>query len=439
MEEKAIDRPMTFVATGDSFITRRLPSRDADSFVGVSNLIRQADVRFTNLEVTLESAEGTPSALSGGTWAVASPDVLQDIQAYGFNMIAWANNHTLDYLYSGLQATARYLDRYGFLHAGVGHNLAEASAVKYLETVAGRVAIIAATSTFHEFWLAGEQRPDMKGRPGINSLRYQATHTLSAPRLEQLKAIAETVGINAKKNLARLEGFSPASDSNVFEFGDYRFMAGEKEGRSTVPHEGDLLRMLARIEEAKGQADYVLVSIHAHEMDGEAKEKPAEFLKTFARRCIDQGAHAVIGHGPHIVRGIELYKNRPIFYSLGNFIFQNDTVSRLPADFYEKYGMGHYDHISAVLDKRSNHDTKGLGADPRVWSSVIPYWTMHNGELTELVLHPIQIGYGQPRHRRGWPELTERVDILEELQRLSAPFGTIIDIVGNEGRVRIPH
>lgn len=104
--------------------------------------------------------------------------------------------------------------------------------------------------------------------------------------------------------------------------------------------------MLRRIDEAKRQADYVLVSIHAHEMEGETKEKPAEFLKTFARACIDQGAHAVIGHGPHIVRGIEIYKNRPIFYSLGNFIFQNDTVSCLPAEFYEKYGLGHDDHIS---------------------------------------------------------------------------------------------
>lgn len=198
-----MSRPITFTATGDSFITRRLPSTESESFIGVSNLIQSSDIRFTNLEVTTHHFEGAPSALSGGSWAIASPDVLEDLKAYGFNLVAWANNHTLDYLYGGLEATAKYLDQYGFIHAGVGHNLAEASAVRYAETAAGRVALIAATSTFHEFWLAGEQRPDMSGRPGINPLRFRANHILTPEKLEQLKAIAETVHINAKKTCPR--------------------------------------------------------------------------------------------------------------------------------------------------------------------------------------------------------------------------------------------
>ena len=44
-----------------------------------------------------------------------------------------------------------------------------------------------------------------------------------------------------------------------------------------------------------------------------------------AHWAIDQGADLFAGHGPHFLRGIEIYKNRPIFYSLGNFIFQNGT------------------------------------------------------------------------------------------------------------------
>ncbi|MBY7144416.1 CapA family protein [Virgibacillus sp. NKC19-3] len=65
-------------------------------------------------------------------------------------------------------------------------------------------------------------------------------------------------------------------------------------------------RILAAIAEAKRQADFVLVSIHSHEMAGEELEKPADFLKDFSRRCINGGADSIIGHGPHILRGIEI-------------------------------------------------------------------------------------------------------------------------------------
>src|SRR5699024_9835391 len=123
-------------------------------------------VRFTNLEMTTHHMEGVPGAASGGTWAMASPHVLKDLKGYGFNVIGWANNHTLDYLYGGLNATERYLNDYGFVHAGAGKNLAAASEPSYLETPAGRVALISATSSFHETWVAGEQRRDMVGRPG---------------------------------------------------------------------------------------------------------------------------------------------------------------------------------------------------------------------------------------------------------------------------------
>ena len=79
-----------------------------------------------------------------------------------------------------------------------------------------------------------------------------------------------------------------------------------------------------------------MVSIHSHQMTGEDKESPAQFLQTFAKACIDAGASVILGHGPHILRGIELYKDGIIFYSLGNFLFENDTTTHQPADFYEK-------------------------------------------------------------------------------------------------------
>ena len=54
---------------------------------------------------------------------------------------------------------------------------------------------------------------------------------------------------------------------------------------------------------------------------------PADFIPIFARAVIDAGADVFVGHGPHVLRGIEIYKGKPIFYSLSNFIFQNETAA----------------------------------------------------------------------------------------------------------------
>ncbi|GAE27569.1 capsule biosynthesis protein [Halalkalibacter wakoensis JCM 9140] len=427
-----MNQKLSFIATGDSFITRRKANKAKDS--PLVDLIKKAEFRFTNLEVTVHDFEGYPGALSGGTWAVASPTTLEDLQSYAFNCLTWCNNHTLDYLYGGLEATEKNLNDRGFVHAGVGKNLHAAAAPKYIECPNGRVALIGATSTFHDFWRAGKQREDLRGRPGINPLRFDTTYYVNKNRLQQLTEIAKVTNINAETNLAIKEGFALKGDS--FHFGSYSFKESENEGMIRRPHMLDMNRIISAIHEASRQADYVVVSIHCHEMDGERKEKAPDFLEEFSKRCIDEGAHAIIGHGPHILRGIEIYKKRPIFYSLGNFIFQNDTVASLPHDFYEQYGMKN-GNVADALDVRSAHNTKGLGTNKKVWHSVIPYWEMENGQLTHLSLFPIDLGFGLPRYKRGWPRLTESEEALKEIQALSIDYNTKIDIQNGIGNVRL--
>src|SRR5690606_3957260 len=131
--------------------------------------------------------------------------------------------------------------------------------------------------------------------------------------------------------------------------------------------------------------------------------------------------------GPHILRGIEVYQGRPIFYSLGNFIFQSETVAHLPADFYDKYGLELTHTTADALDARSAGGTRGLGANPKVWSSVVATWQMTDGQLTHLELHPITLGFGEPRYRQGWPRLTQDASVLHELQQLSREFGTTLE------------
>lgn len=411
---------ISFSATGDSFITRRLSNYDFDN--QVAELIGRAQFRFTNLETTLHRSEGYPSALSGGTWAMADPEVLNDLKKYQFNCMTWANNHTLDYLYGGLEATARCLNEASMVHAGVGENLAAASTPKYIDCDSGRVALIGATSTFHDFWRAGEQRSDMHGRPGINPLRYKTMFHVTKEHMEVLREISAAVDINAENNLAIKEGFSTEND--LFKFGKYTFRISGQEEMVREPYIEDITRITKAIHEGKRQADYVVISIHCHEMNKEQKDQAPDFLEAFARHCIDEGAHAVIGHGPHILRGVEIYKNRPIFYSLGNFIFQNDTVQKLPSDFYEQYHLPISATVGDALDERSQNNTKGLGVNPAVWESVIPYWEIKDGKLTKLTFYPIELGYGLPRYQRGWPKITKNEDILKRLANLSQEYGT---------------
>jgi poly-gamma-glutamate synthesis protein (capsule biosynthesis protein) len=72
------------------------------------------------------------------------------------------------------------------------------------------------------------------------------------------------------------------------------------------------------IKRAKEVADYVVVSFH---WGGEGLIEPKPYQKTAGHRAIDAGADIVIGHHPHVLQGVEFYRNGVIFYSLGNFAF----------------------------------------------------------------------------------------------------------------------
>jgi len=78
----------------------------------------------------------------------------------------------------------------------------------------------------------------------------------------------------------------------------------------------------ADIVGARSQADYVIVSFH---WGKEAIERVQQYQRNAAHSAIEAGADVIIGHHPHILQGIELYKNGIIFYSLGNFTFASKS------------------------------------------------------------------------------------------------------------------
>lgn len=85
--------------------------------------------------------------------------------------------------------------------------------------------------------------------------------------------------------------------------------------------------LLEKVRAAKNSCDYLFVYIH---WGVERNTEPEEYQKNLARQYIDAGADAVIGSHPHVLQGIEFYQGNPIFYSLGNFIF-NQNIERTMA------------------------------------------------------------------------------------------------------------
>ncbi len=424
---------LSVVATGDSFITRRIvagPQTEA-----LAARLGGAEVCFTNFEMLTPCGEGFPNAESGGTWACGPAEVADDLRALGFNMVAWANNHTLDYSYGGLAATQRELARAGLVAAGVGATLAEAAAPRYLETPAGRVALIGACASFHGTDRAGNQRPDQRGRPGLNPLRHTSTWLLPREELASLAAMAAACGINARFETRVRAGFARPPEPGVVLFGEHRFREGPA-GVHTEPHPGDLARLRTAIADARRQAEFVLVSLHAHEQRGGVLAEPAEFVETACRAFIEAGADAVIGHGPHVLRGIEIYQGRPIFYSLGNFFFQNETIENLPSDYFEALGLDLAASTADGLDARTANNTRGFITTPWAWKSVLARFTVEGGRLTGCELHPVDLSDAH-RARRGTPRLSDEAAILDHLAELCAPYGTHLEIAGGMARIAL--
>ncbi len=425
---------------GDSIVMTPASARQNDPrFAAIRNLIRESDAAFTNLEGTIPGDNSYPAAEPRATWISIDPAMLKGLQWIGFNLFSNANNHAMDFGIDGVQNTIRELKQSGAVFAGVGENLAEARAPGYLSTAHGRVALIACASTFQHDAPAGQARPDLRGRPGVNPLRHETKYEVDASTLRGLQKLKDDLHLAG----APAGPGAPQNLSITFDGGSaVTFAGGDSPKVVTTPDTNDLAAITSSIKDAREMADYVMVSIHSHEGAAGADflQTPAQFVTQFAHAAIDAGADVFVGHGNHALRGIEVYKGKPIFYSLGNFIFENDLVVPQPTEFYQMYGLGADALPSQAFDARSDHDRKSFPANPLLWRSVVAQVVFRGSRPAKVTLTPITLGFGRPRPDRGYPELADTKsaqEILENLQKLSRPFGTSIAIRDGIGTITL--
>ena len=435
---------LTFAAAGDFIITRKLQAFREERFLKLRDLLWSADARFSNLEMLFHRWE-SGSVEQLGTAMASDPSNLEELKWMGFQMVSTANNHSFDFGESGLLANMSNVDAAGLVYSGTGRNLSEARAPAYLETPNGRVALLSVTTSafLPEVARAGDQRPDMQGRPGTSVLRHKPTYVVDRDFLDSLRRASEMLDMETEKTHWRRSGYIgeiPDDTDTQFNFMGQQFALGKEWGVKTAPHQQDMEDTLRWVREARRTADWVVLSLHNHER-GSTLKTPPEFVQASARRWIDEGVDVVVGHGPHLLRGIEIYKSKPIFYSLGNFLFQADTVLKLPQEAYNRFGLGYGATPADFFESRSGTapNVRGFLADPVYWESVVAMIHFRKGKLDEISLYPLDLGFGRPRSQRGRPLLADQetgTKTLEGLAELSRPFGVEIKIADGKGVVR---
>ena len=417
---------LTVTAGGDAFMVQGFPKGFSPDR-RLTDWIGSGDARLVNFETVVNDGTCRPAAWSGGTWSSMDPSVLPDFLAFGFNGCGCANNHSLDFSQDALFMTMKTMREKGMPFAGIGENLQEATKAAFVDTPNGKVAFLSLSTAFHPDAMAGWKTSRSPGRPGLSGLRWKETYLVTAKQLEWVKEIASETGINGNRELDIRTGFTMPDAPGTFQMGKLAFKQAEKPGRTSACNANDLKRITDAIAAAKRQADVVVVLPHSHTMRYKNVEEPAPYFVEFCRAAIDAGADAVIGGGTHQLKGVEIRKGKPIFYSLGDFVFQNNVVPIAPPDFCEQYGVPLDSDAKTAFNARSKGGKVGLHAFRENFLSVVPRLRFENGRLTKAELLPIELHWMQDWSVNGLPRVADSEAagvIFAALKRTSAEFGT---------------
>jgi len=431
-----ISEPFTLASVGDVIIVRPASQSSDPGVQGAIKILKEADVGFGNFESLIRDENKFLGPLGGSM--TGTKEVAADLKAMGFTLMNRAGNHLMDAGIEGLFETTRLMEDVGLVYAGVGRNLNEARAPRFVETVKGRIGLVGMYSeTGGQSRLAATYDVGITGgRAGLNSLGVTRAVTVSAEEMAALKKIKDSAYAHRLEysNAVQAPAAEPANQIDLF---GSMFKMGTKPGELTYAmNRGDLQDNLKSIKNGKQYADFMIATIHAHQSATLLQpflfeEEPPDFLISLAHQSIDNGADAFVGHGPHILRGIEIYKGKPIFYDLG--------------EFFREWDWSCDCNVSPNGDvTQAENVVRGLEArgvvEPINYESAIAVSKFDKGQLQEVRLYPMWGRQDGPLSRRGLPmnappAIAQR--ILQRLQKLSAPFRTQIAIEGNVGVIRV--
>jgi poly-gamma-glutamate synthesis protein (capsule biosynthesis protein) len=362
-------------AVGDMIFNQKISDLPDPDRKNLFRIMQEADIGYGNLEFSINDRP----ELQRPFYNFRAPrEFAWEIAAIGINLVSMANNHALDFGPDGLKECLRALDLTAISHAGAGLTLAAAHAPATMR-VQSRTTRFSMLS-YMRYWTD----------------RYRSTDS-HAPSVATIDAATVLVANGGK--VESIEG----------------------------PLESDIKTLEDDVVMARRHSDVVMVALHNHDVShhrvyGIQNKTPAND-EIMYRRAIDAGADMVLGSGPHVLRGIEIYKGKPIFYSLSNFIYQYRTPDKIPVDLIHQRDteLERPDNTS-VWDRRDTPDTM---------EAVLVRMTVNGGKMRKVQLIPITIDDEGPLY--GVPKLVgdQRAKaIFEKIQKLSEPYGTKITVKG---------
>jgi poly-gamma-glutamate synthesis protein (capsule biosynthesis protein) len=346
-------------------------------------IMRDADVAFGNCEEVISSI---------GFYAqrMAYPAMLDDFAAVGLNTLSLSNNHFMDMGPQPAMQGLGELKSRGFTFSGCGRNLEEALTPGIRVAKGMRVGMLA-------FWEV-------------------ASNFAPPAYMEQARASANKPGMAM---ITGVQVVRPGSRDPIL-----------------MPRTEDMDTMARAIERARAQCDFLMVSFHQHwgEQDGAgqgiipAQEPPrragvvpanlsaarnqvSEGRQLISRAAVDAGADLVVGHGPHILNGVEIYKGKPILHSLGHFYIEGMQDGKALPQFYFSPSM-----VSSIEN--------GWWAEEQRWSAIARLF-VKNRAVTRLELIPVTMDI----QKDGLPEFPTppvTAQIMGAVETLSKPMGTTV-------------
>jgi poly-gamma-glutamate synthesis protein (capsule biosynthesis protein) len=323
-------------------------------FARVAPTLRGADFLFGNLECCLYAPPAERSLADEGFYA--PPAAGEALTLAGFHALGTANN--VNYGPEAITHSLRELDRLGIAHTGSGADQASAHSPAIVERKSMRFGVLQRTSVY---WPTNHEAAEHSA--GVAVIRGHTAYQVPAH-----KTRPEIPPMNRP-------GIPPA----ILTWADPRYLA----------------RFREEIAALRTQADWVIASHHWGLF-----QEVLEYMREIAHAAIDAGADAVVGHGPHFVLPVEVYKGRPIFYGMGNFSFHTGHGGRRHGDWVGLLAR-------VVLEERSIR-------------RIALRFVRHNDRNETLLRTPGE----EPEAMR---DLTER----------SAPFGTRITVEGDEAVVAL--
>jgi len=503
-----VKQPFTVVGLGDLLEFQPFAKSNDPDVQYLVNLVRNADVATGELENELMDFDNFGHA--GGN--LATKEVADDWALMGIDLVSRANNKVQRS--PGVWEDLHQVERVGIIHAGVAHSLPEARMARYFSTPKGLVGFaglyseggidaccaggqpvhvtpeqLAQVKAIKESILArrnevevpvdlppadaagtvevfgvtfttapvaadaapaprrgrgGQERPAGPDDGIMNTIHLTLFHGVTAPQMAQLRAIAGDTG----------------TGSDLKAFGT-QFRVMDRPGEHSFDmNPKDLKEALTQIRTGKQASDIMVTNFHWHQnrYDFQAYSHdhfPADFEIKFAHAAVDQGDDVFIAQGVHTIKGVEIYKGKPIFYGTSNFVFQSAIMPE---------GKGHLPGLTAadsgfgprppgVVEPRrgatasgdeiiGEHETQGFWQLKANLEAILTSSHFENGKLTEVRIYPVDLGQ-TPRPgsqvgipRRPTPEVAKK--ILDEVIEYSKPFGTKIEVENGVGVIKIP-